>query len=190
VRNVDVSKFFYSFDNFGLQSLTPQNLKGFVSVKTNLSGNVTDKGAMVPNTMNGNVLFSLRKGALLNFEPVKNVGKLVFPFRDMNTISIASLDGEFDIKGEKVEIYPLKINSSVLNMDMQGIYSFGKGTEIYLSVPLRNPEKDKEISDKKELAKRRNRGIVVNLVAKDDKDGKVKIGLGKKAKESQIKNPE
>jgi hypothetical protein len=185
VSHVDISKFFRAFDNFGLESLQPQNLKGFISLKSNLSGRVTDAGAMVPKSMDGQVLFSLRQGALLNFAPVKDVGKFAFPNRDLNNISIASLDGEFNIKGEKVRIEPMKINSSVLNMDMEGVYSFGPGTEIFLSVPLRNPEKDKEIVDKKELAKRRNRGIVLHLVAEDDKDGKVKVGLGKKDSASE-----
>ncbi|HMK06774.1 MAG TPA: hypothetical protein VK476_04540, partial [Flavobacterium sp.] len=81
------------------------------------------------------------------------------------------------------KILPMQINSSLLNMDMEGIYSFGKGTEIFISVPLRNPERDRKITDQKELDKRRTRGVVVNLVAKDGADGKVKIGLGKKGKE-------
>ncbi|HEX8562827.1 MAG TPA: AsmA-like C-terminal region-containing protein [Flavobacterium sp.] len=180
VRHVDISKFFFAFDNFGLESLKRENLKGFVSIKSKLSGTITNAGAMLPKSMNGNVLFSLRQGALLNFAPVKSVGKFAFPFRDLDNISIASLNGEFNIKGEQVQILPMKINSSLLNMDMEGIYSFGRGTEIFISVPLRNPEKDKEITDKEELAKRRKRGIVLNLIAADDKDGKVKIGLGKK----------
>jgi AsmA-like protein len=183
VLSVDVSRFFAAFDSFGLESLQPENLKGFVSVKTRFTGMVSNEGALVPNSINGDVLFSLRKAALVNFAPVKSVGKYAFAFRDLNTISIESLDGKFDIRGEKVEIHPMKINSSVLNMDMQGIYSFGRGTEIYLSVPLRDPERDKGIIDAEQLAKRRTRGVVINLVAKDDKDGKVKIGLGKKEKE-------
>jgi len=183
VRNVDVSRFFRSFDSFGLESLQPENLKGYVSVKARLTGTVSNSGAMVPNSMNGNVLFSLRKGALIDFAPVKNIGKYAFPFRDLNTIAIPTLDGEFDIRGEQVQIHPMKISSSLLNMDMEGIYSFGPGTEIFISVPLRDPERDKAITNKEKLAKRRTRGIVVNLVAKDDNDGKVKIGLGKKGKE-------
>lgn len=180
IVNVNVSKFFESFDSFGLESLQPENLKGFVSVKAKINGKVSNSGSIIPKSMTGNVLFSLRKAALLNFAPVKNVGKFAFPFRDLNTIAISSLDGEFNVKGEKVTIEPMKINSSVLNMDMEGVYSFGAGTEIYLSVPLRNPERDKDVTDRKELKKRRTRGIVLNLVAKDGDDGKVKVGLGKR----------
>ena len=180
VSKVDISTFFNAFDNFGLQSLTSQNLKGVLSTKANLSGRITDAGAMVERSLRGSVDFNLQNGALLNFEPVKNVGKFAFPNRDMNKISIAELNGRFDIAGDKVTISPMQVNSSVLNMDIQGVYSFGPGTEIYVAVPLRNPKKDSEITDEDELAKRRNRGIVVNLVAKDDSEGKVKIGLGKK----------
>lgn len=76
----------------------------------------------------------------------------------------------------------MQINSSVLNMDVQGVYSLGKGTELYVDVPLRNPKNDEGITDKKELAKRRSRGIVVHLKAEDGDDGKVGIKLvGKNA---------
>lgn len=180
VNNVDVQKFFYAFDNFGMESLTSANLKGLFSSKVNLTGSITDAGKVVPRSMYGAVSFDLKKGKLVNFEPILTVGKLAFPFRDLKNIEFYDLKGNFDIKGDKVTIHPMKISSSVLNMDMEGVYSFGRGTQIYVDVPLRNPKKDKDIDDKEELAKRRNRGIVVHLIAADDETGKVKIKLGKK----------
>jgi len=180
ISNVDVKKFFYAFHNFGMETLSSKNLEGYFSSKANITGSMTDAGAMVPKSMFGSVNFALRKGRLLNFEPLKNVGKFAFPYRNVENIEFYNLNGIFDVKGEKVNIYPMKINSSVLNMDVEGVYSFGKGTQIYIDVPLRNPKKDKGITDEKELAKRRNRGIVLHLKAVDDKDGKVKVKLGGK----------
>jgi hypothetical protein len=180
INNVDVSTFLTAFDNFGQQSLTGKNLKGYFSSRANISGRISDRGKMVPRSMAGNVNFNLKKGRLVDFGPVHDIGKFAFPFRDMKNIDFYDLKGNFDVRGEKVTIHPMKINSSVLNMDIEGVYSFGKGTEIYIDVPLRNPKKDKDITDKEELAKRRNRGIVVHLNAKDDKDGAVKVGLGGK----------
>jgi hypothetical protein len=179
VSHVDVKRFFKAFNNFGLQSLNAGHLKGRLSSKANVSGSITGAGALVPKSMYGNVAFNLQKGALLNFDPVRNVGRFAFPFRNMDTITIPNLNGRFTIKGEKVTIHPMQVSSSVLNMDIAGVYSFGKGTNIKVDVPLRNPEKDKKITDKNELARRRNRGIVLHLVAADDKDGKVKVKLGK-----------
>ena len=180
INNVNVSQFFKAFDNFGMESLTSQNLKGYFSSRANVSGRINDSGKLVPRSMDGIVTFNLKKGELIDFGPVHDVGKFAFPFRDMKNIEFYDLKGTLDVKGEKVTIRPMKINSSVLNMDVEGVYSFGKGTQIYVDVPLRNPKKDKDITDKKELEKRRNRGIVVHLTAEDDKDGKVKVKLGGK----------
>jgi len=183
VSNVDISKFMYAFDNFGMESLSSKNLKGLFSSKANVTGTITDAGKVVPRSINGTVNFDLKKGKLYNFEPITKVGKFAFPLRDVNHIDFYNLKGRFDIKGEKVTIHPMQISSSVLNMDIEGIYSFGKGTKIYVDVPLRNPKKDKDIDDKEELAKRRKRGIIIHLTAEDGDDGKVKIKMGGKDKE-------
>jgi hypothetical protein len=180
VNNVDVRRFFKAFNSFGLESLKPENLKGLLSARANLSGIMTNNRGLSPKSMRGNLGFSLKNGALIKFEPVRNVGRYAFPFRDMNTITFENLNGQFIVNGEKVIIKPMQINSSVLNMDVAGVYSFGKGTNITVDVPLRNPKKDKDINDKLELAKRRNRGIVLHLKAQDDEEtGKVKVKLGK-----------
>ncbi len=180
ISNVDINKFFYAFNNFGMETLSSKNLRGYISSKANLSGSITDAGAIVPKSMDGTLAFTLKRGRLIDFEPLRNVGKFAFPYRDMNNIEFYNLGGRFDVKGEKVTIHPMKVSSSVINMDLEGIYSFGKGTELYVDVPLRNPKRDEGITDKQELAKRRNRGIVIHLKAVDDKDGKVKVKLGGK----------
>ena len=180
VQNVEVSKFLYAFDNFGLESLTSKNLSGLFSAKANVQGTITESGTLVPRSIAGTVNFGLKKGRLKDFDPVVSVGKFAFPFRDVKNIEFYNLKGRFDLMGEKVKIYPMKINSSLLNMDIEGTYAFAKGTEIYIDVPLRNPKRDKDITDEKELADRRHKGIVLHLKAEDDKDGKVKIKLGKK----------
>lgn len=188
VNHVNVSKFFYAFDNFGLQSMNSQNLKGGLSAKSNFTGKILESGKLVPNSILGHVSFELDQGALLNFEPIRKIGKYAFPLRDMNHIAFRDLHGSFDLAGEKVTIKPMQINSSILNMDLEGLYSFGKGTNINISVPLRNPEKDKDITDAAELAKRRERGVVVRLQAVDGEGGKVKIKLVSKKQQLLEKN--
>lgn len=180
VKNADVSTFLYAFDNFGMESLSSKNLKGLFSARAEVAGTINQNGTLLPRSIDGGVTFTLKKGKLLDFDPLVSVGKFAFPFRDVKHIAFKDLTGRFDIKGEKVQVAPMQISSSVLNMDVEGVYSFGKGTLLYIDVPLRNPEKDKDITDKAELEKRRKRGVVVHLVAEDDEKGKVKIRLGKK----------
>ena len=179
LSNVDIKHFFYSFDNFGLQSLTSKNLRGFLFSKTNLSGMISETGKLLPNSLSGSIIFDLKHGALLDFEPIRNVGKFAFPFRDLDNITFSNLNGKFDVNGQKITINPMQINSSLLNMDVAGIYSMTTGTNIAVDVPLRNPKKDEDITDKQERKERRMRGIVLHLLATDGEDGKIKIKLNR-----------
>jgi hypothetical protein len=183
VSNVDISTFFYSFDNFGLKSLNYKNLKGAFFTKTNITGSISNTGTLIPRSINGSIDFNLNKGALVGWDAIKSVGKFAFPFRDLDNITFDNLHGKFDLRGEKIAINPMFINSSVLNVNLEGIYSLGKGTNIYLDVPLRNPKKDEDITDKQEIKERRMKGIVVHILATDGEDGKIKFKLvGKRDK--------
>jgi len=125
------------------------------------------------------VAINLKNGALLNYSPLKSVGKFAFPFRNLNNIVIPVLDARFDIHGDKIIINPLQITSSVLNADIAGTYGLTNGTNLTLDIPLRNPKKDSTITDKDELLKKRYKGIVLHILAKDDDKGKLKIGWNK-----------
>jgi hypothetical protein len=181
VSHVNMREFFYAFNNFGLQDFTYENLKGFLSAKTQITGGITDAGNLVPHSINGNLDLSLRDAALLNFKPLISVGKFAFPFRDLKNISIPKLDGHFVVNGDMITIKPLQVSSSVLNVDVAGVYGLTKGTDIALDIPLRNPGKDSLITDKEELAKKRFKGIVVHIRAHEE-NGKMKIGWNKNHK--------
>ena len=179
VNNVNISKFFYSFDNFGIQGFNYKNLSGFLSLKSNISGNLTDQGKIVPRSINGTVNLNLKKGALIDFDPIVSVGKFAFPFRDVRNIQIDNLNGKFDLHGDKITINPMMINSSVLNMNVAGVYGFTNGTNIALDVPLRNPKKDEGITNQQEKQDRRMKGIVLHILATDGDNGKIKFGWNK-----------
>lgn len=181
VSHVNMREFFYAFNNFGLQDFTYENLKGFLSAKTQITGGITDAGNLVPHSINGNLDLSLRDAALLNFKPLISVGKFAFPFRNLKNISIPKLDGHFLVNGDMITIKPLQVSSSVLNVDVAGVYGLTKGTDIALDIPLRNPGKDSLITDKEELAKKRFKGIVLHIRAHEE-NGKMKIGWNKNHK--------
>ncbi|OOQ57559.1 AsmA family protein [Mucilaginibacter pedocola] len=181
IKGVNVSQFFYAFDNFGLGDLTSQNLRGNLSALTSTTGSVTNTGDIVKHSIRGKVKITLSNGALLNFKPIKSVGKFAFPFRDLDNITLSTLNGDFDIMGDKITINPMEISSSVLNMDVAGVYGLTNGTDIALDVPLRNPKKDEDITDPEELKKRRFKGIVLHIRAHEE-EGKLKIGWNKNHK--------
>jgi len=179
IAKVSVKEFFYAFDNFGQQSVTNKNLKGFLSANVNASGTVTAKGNMVPKSMFGKVNFTLDKAALVGFEPLEKVGKFIFRSRNLSNVQLEKLNGTLTLRGDQVDISPMKINSTALNFDVKGVYGFNSGTNIALDIPLRDPKKSADIADKEERELARMKGIVLHLKAVDE-NGEIKIRWNKK----------
>lgn len=183
INNVHVDQLFYAFNDFGMQSLNSKNLRGILSAKANISGNIYDNGKVAPKSLYGNIGFELRQGALVHVSQLEDIGNIAFRKRDMGNITFENLKNNLTIQGDKVQVPPMQINSSVLNMDVSGVYGMTSGTDLYIDVPLRNPKKDEDIDDKELKKKRRTKGIVLHLHATDDGNGKVKIKLGSKKKD-------
>ncbi|QBN19027.1 AsmA family protein [Flavobacterium nackdongense] len=188
----NVSRFLASFNNFGVKSFTPNDIKGNLSFKASLIGVLNQDRELLPNTINGNLVFRIKDGALSNFEPIQKIGKIAFPNRDVKNITFSDLAASASIKGNLVDLKDLKVTSNVLNIDAKGTYSLANsGTNLAVKIPLRNPKDDYKIADQKGRDAVRYKGIVVNLLVVDGKDGQTKIKLGKpsddKSKEEQPK---
>ncbi|MFH6986731.1 AsmA-like C-terminal region-containing protein [Flavobacterium collinsii] len=181
VNRVDIASFLKSFNNFGIQSFSPSNIKGKLSSQANVTGFINGNGELITNSMHGNLTFNVNQGALLNFEPIVKIGKFAFPFRDVKNITFSDLSGTLKLRGEQVDVNNFTISSSVLNLDAEGIYSFGRGTNLALTIPLRNSKNDIKLATKAERDAVRERGIVLHLIALDE-EGKMKIKWGKREK--------
>ncbi len=178
VRNVNVKDFFYAFEDFGQTSVSHKNLQGFLSSTINASGSITDKGVVVKRSMYGKVNFHLNKAALIGFEPMGKVGKFAFPNRDLNHIEIPRLEGVFTLNGDKINISPMEVNSSVLNFNVRGVYGINEGTNIAMDIPLRNPKRDEKLESAEARQEARMKGIVLRLKAVEE-EGKLKIRWNK-----------
>ncbi|MDQ1163888.1 AsmA-like C-terminal region-containing protein [Flavobacterium sp. SORGH_AS_0622] len=181
VSRVDIASFLRSFNNFGIKSFSPKNIRGRLTSNANVMGLMNSKGDLIVNSMKGKLDFNVNQGALLNFDPIVKIGKFAFPRRDVENITFSDLSGSLNLRGEQIDINKLTISSSVLNFDIDGIYSFGRGTNLALTIPLRNSKNDASLSTKEERKAVRERGIVLHLIAYDN-DGKMKIKWGKKDK--------
>jgi hypothetical protein len=191
LREGNISSFLEAFDNFGIKSFNPSDIKGKLSLTTSLAG-AMNSGDLVGNSIIGNMEFDVKDGALINFAPMIKIGKTAFPNRDVKNITFSDLHGITTINGDKITVKEFKITSNVLNLDAKGIYSLSnKGTNLGVRIPLRNPKDDYKIANLSEREAQRYKGIVVSLLVVDGEDGKTKIKLGKvseeKPKEEKVK---
>ncbi|SHG67744.1 AsmA-like C-terminal region [Flavobacterium micromati] len=178
IDKVDIAQFLTSMNNFSIKSFSPTNLKGSLTAQAVIQGKLFAGGALQTNSLAGKSQFAVLNGELIDFKPITNIAKFAFPFRNISNIVFKDLSGNFAINGELVKVNDLKVSSNILNLDINGIYSFGRGTKLALTIPLRDPEKDKFIDDKEARAEKRLEGIVLHLLAVDE-DGKIKIRWNK-----------
>lgn len=185
LKEGEISRFLSSFNNFGVKSFSPNNIKGKLSLKTALAGTLNSERELIKSSIRGDLKFDVKNGTLKDFEPIKKIGKTVFPNRDVSNIAFSDLYAISTINGEKITVKEFKITSNVLNIDVNGVYSLShQGTNLAVKIPLRNPKDDYTIANLKEREAQRYKGIVVNLLVVDGKNGETKIKLGKPSEEA------
>lgn len=175
MNNVDVTKVFTAFNNFGQDGITDENLRGRLTATINGTGIITNNAEIVPQSIKGIVDFSLKNGELINFEPVQNISKTAFKNRDFSDVRFAELKERLDINGSQIKVNRMEIQSSVLTMFVEGIYDIKKGTDLSIQIPLSNLKKkdaDAELVNKGVASKT---GVSLRLRAKTGKNGKAAI---------------
>jgi hypothetical protein len=179
IATVNIPQFLTSFKNFGITSFQPKDIKGNLSATADVTMRMTQNGDLVDDSAKGNLYYDIKNGELNDFKPIIKIGKFAFPNRDVKHIVFNDLSGRLNMSGSLVNVDYFKVSSNILNFDVEGIYSFKKGTKLGLTVPLRNPEDDYKIKDIKEREDKRYKGIVLHLLVVDGKNGDMKIKMGK-----------
>ena len=191
ITSCDIPRLLRSFNNFGITAFAPENITGNLSADASVTGSMTSAGDLVGGSLKGDLQYQIENGSLKDFEPLIDVAKkflvkLILGKRDFGHIAFGELEGQFKIDGHRVDVDVFRVSSNVLNFDVEGIYSFKRGTNLGLTIPLRDPKGDAKIADKAERDKLRYKGIVLHLVAVDGKDGGIEVKTGKYKKDEQV----
>lgn len=174
---VNSAELLKAFDNFGSKALTPKSVSGLISVSGVLDGYFDNNITIVKRSLTGNLKLNLSNGALNQFEPLRRIGKYAFPFRNFDRVTIDPLAINIVFKNGFANLAPTPINTSVLNLDLAGSYGFYGNSNMQLDVHLRDPAKDKEITNKKVSQENRKKGITLHLQAIEEGNAPFKIKL-------------
>jgi hypothetical protein len=177
LTNVDVAKVFKAFDDFGQDGISNQNLRGKLMANANMVLTLNNTGKIVPGTMQGSVDFSLKNGALLNYGPMQDIKGFVFKDKDMSNVAFAELKNKLLFSNNKVNIPRMEIQSTAIGMFVEGVYDLKKTeSKINIQVPLKGMKRDSTYVPTN-IGLDAKAGTSVYLQGKNDKTGKVKIGL-------------
>ena len=189
IWNADVQSVFYSFNNFGQKTITDQNLKGRLNSNFNFETRLSNSVKLVPSSMRGQLHINLTNGYINNFEPFLKMKKLIFKKRNFESVKFAPITNNFKLIGQEIEIEPMEVESNVITLYVDGIYSFANKTDINIEIPLSNLKKrdstyvlDPNNPDKRD-------GSKIFLKAIDEK-GEVNIKLAFRKKKNKEKEKE
>lgn len=177
MNNVDVKRIFAAFENFGQDGIKGENLEGNLTAKVNTSVTINDAAGVLPSSAVGSVDFSLKNGALNNYEPIKKIQNFIFKKRDFDNIRFAELKDKLEIKGDEIKINRMEIQSSVLSLFVEGIYSKKGNTDISIQVPLSNLNKRAEDYNPENLGAAKSGGKSIFLRGRPGPDGKIGFKL-------------
>ena len=175
LRGVDIPKLFTSFDNFGQKAILGRNLRGRMNADVDLDGLLTNKAAIVPNSLKGTVNFSITNGELVDFEPMVKINETVMKKRDLSQIQFAELQNQLDIDSTTVMLHRMEIRSTAFTLYAEGTYDTKTGTDMELQIPLSNLKKRNVDAPLESKGNDSKGGLSVHLRAKTGADGKLKI---------------
>jgi len=142
LSNVDLAKTFYAFNNFGMKSFNYTNLKGKVSAQAKLKLTLDGKDNIIPGSIKGALTFQVYNGHLIDFKPIQEVCKKIFPNRDFKDIGFAELSDKVTVTGNIIKVNRMEIASSVLHLYVEGNYDLsGAKTDLLIQVPIDNLSK-------------------------------------------------
>jgi hypothetical protein len=144
MENVDVNKVMYAFNDFGQDGISHDNLRGKLTATAAVRMDLDRDLQSQPENIEGYVDFSLKKGGLLHYSPLEKIQKVVFKKRNFDEVYFAELKDRLDIKNKEVTIHRMEIESTVITLYVEGVYSLRGNTDISIQVPLSNIKKRDE----------------------------------------------
>jgi hypothetical protein len=177
MENVDVNKVFYAFNNFGQNGISSENLRGKLTSSADVKMDIDRDLSGTPKNMEGFIDFSLKKGALLHYDPLLKVQQIAFKKRNFDEIYFAELKDRFDIKDREIVINRMEIESTVLTLFVEGVYSLRGNTDISLQVPLNNMKKREEDYKPENKGPDAKAGASVYIRGRPGDDGNIKFKL-------------
>jgi hypothetical protein len=175
LEGVDLPGLFRSFDDFGLKGIGARNLRGRMNADIQLTGLLTEKARLVPNSLKGAIDFTIADGQLVDFEPMEKIHETVLKKRDLSEVRFGTLQNSLDIDSTTVTLHRMEIRSTAFTLYAEGTYDLKKGADMSLQVPLSNMKSRAGDIPPESRGNDSKAGPSLRLRAKTDEDGKLKI---------------
>jgi hypothetical protein len=151
IDQVNASKLFYSFNNFGQaeDGLTDKKINGTITTSVQMSAiwkeDLTPDMDLIRATIDG----SIDNGELNNYQTMNALARFV-KVEDLEHIRFKKIKNKFEIRDSKIIIPEMEINSNAMNLQLSGVHKFNNEIEYHVKVRLSEILSKKARAAKKE----------------------------------------
>ncbi len=175
MKLLNIKKVFTSFDNFGQTIITGKNIDGIFNAQSVISFEMDNKTEIKHNSLMGTVDLSITNGELKGFQPIGKLGRFIFPKRNFSDIKFSEISNNFSVNGNEIYFDRMKVNSSVLEMYLQGSYFLDGKTDMTIQIPVGNLKKRDWDELSENVVDKGAKGMNVFINATTDKNGDIKF---------------
>lgn len=145
---IDINKAFGSFHNFGQDFIIASNLSGSLSGNVSLLLPMDSRFKISPEKIIADGTYNLRNGALINFEPVKQLSDFI-ELSELGNIHFQNLENDFYIRNNVLFIPQMDVKSSAADLTVNGQHNFENKYEYHVRVLLSQILSKKRKSNRK-----------------------------------------
>jgi len=137
IKRVDVSKMFYSFNNFGQKEdgLTDKKIKGIATAKILMFSVWNSDLTPQMDKLKVSSEIVIENGELVNYETLKALSRFV-KLEDLEHVKFSKLKNKIEIKENKLIIPEMDISSNAMNLQLSGVHKFNNEIEYHIKIRL------------------------------------------------------
>ncbi|MBM3435789.1 MAG: hypothetical protein FJY07_06185, partial [Bacteroidetes bacterium] len=146
LESVNIQKMFYELGEFGQQNITSGHLRGKVNATIYYTSFIDPELNIDPASVYAIGDLTITQGELIRYTPLYKLSKYL-KRRELEHIIFSTLKNQIEIKDQVVYIPEMDIQSSTLNLRLNGTHAFSNSIEYHISILL------SELLQKKEKKK-------------------------------------
>lgn len=135
IKNVNITKLFYEFGNFGQNSMKDENLKGIVTSDVQFASIWSNDLKPDQDKIYAKADIKIEEGELLNYAPMKGLSKFL-KINDLSDVKFTTLHNQIEIKNKTIYFPAMEIKSSAIDIIASGEHTFNNVINYKIKIRL------------------------------------------------------
>lgn len=143
LNNVDISRLFYEFEDFGQSSLQSKHIRGRGDATVQYASTLNKRYETDANSVTAVADVEIRNGELSDFEPLQELSRFL-DADELRNVKFSTIRNRIEIAQKTVIIPEMEVQSSVLKLKGYGSHTFGNEIDYHFSVLTSELRKNKQ----------------------------------------------